>query len=39
MGYAAVKLSKEIMNEAGKYALTHARTILCRLSIGRVSVR
>jgi len=27
MGYAAVKLSKEIMNEAGKYALTHARTI------------
>ena len=27
MGYTAVKLSKEIMNEAGKYALTYARSI------------
>jgi len=27
MGYAAVKLSKEIMNEAGKSAITYARSI------------
>jgi len=27
MGHTAVKLSKEIMNEAGKYALTYARSI------------
>ena len=27
MGYAAVELSNEIMNEAGKYALTYARSI------------
>jgi basic membrane lipoprotein Med (substrate-binding protein (PBP1-ABC) superfamily) len=27
MGHTAVKLSNEIMNEAGKYALTYARSI------------
>jgi len=27
MGHTAVKLSKEIMNEAGKYALTYSRSI------------
>jgi hypothetical protein len=27
MGHATVKLSKEIMNEAGKYALTYDRSI------------
>ena len=27
MGYTAVKLSNEIMKEAGKYALTYARSI------------
>jgi len=27
MGYTAVELSNEIMNEAGKYALTYARSI------------
>jgi len=27
MGHAAVKLSNEIMNEAGKSAITYARTV------------
>jgi hypothetical protein len=27
MGHAAIELSNEIMNEAGKYALTYARSI------------
>jgi basic membrane lipoprotein Med (substrate-binding protein (PBP1-ABC) superfamily) len=27
MGHAAIKLSEEIMSEAGKYALTYARSI------------